>query len=133
VTDNPEQPTRIAFELQADPSMLGGVYANGLSVWHTVSEFTLDFVVNSQPQAPARTETGEMVIRAPHQLVARVRIPPGKVFDVIRAINDNLTNYEQTFGPLSPREPYTPLYPPSDGGSDSGDADTGESGGQPPE
>ena len=32
--------------------MLGGVYANGLSVWHTVGEFTLDFVVNSQPQTP---------------------------------------------------------------------------------
>jgi hypothetical protein len=116
VTDNPEQPTRIAFELQADPSMLGGVYANGLSVWHTVSEFTLDFVVNSQPQAPVQTDTGETVIRAPHQLVARVRIPPGKVFDVIRAINDNLTNYEQTFGPLSQSESYAPLYPPPDQG-----------------
>jgi Protein of unknown function (DUF3467) len=127
VTDNPEHPTRIAFELQADPGLLGGVYANGLSVWHTISEFTLDFVVNSQPQTPARTDTGETVIRAPHQLVARVRIPPGKVFDVIRAINDNLTNYEQTFGPLSPREPYTPLYPPGDTG------DSGDSGAQPPE
>ena len=122
MTEIPEQPTHVAFELQADPSMLGGVYANGLSVWHTVSEFTLDFVVNSQPQTPMRTETGETVIRAPHQLVARVRIPPGKVFDVIRAINDNLTNYEQTFGPLSQREPNVPLYPPLDQG------ETGEAG-----
>jgi uncharacterized protein DUF3467 len=97
--------------------MIGGVYANGLSVWHTPNEFTLDFVVNTQPATPAQTETGETVIRAPHQLVARVRIPPGKVFDVIRAINENLTNYESAFGPISPREPDTPLYPPSNLGN----------------
>jgi hypothetical protein len=42
---------------------------------------------------------------------------------VIRAINDNLTNYEQTFGPLSQREPYVPLYPPP---TDQGDADDEE-------
>ena len=41
-----------------------------------------------------------MVIRAPHRLVARVRIPPTSVLDIIRTISQNLALYEQKFGPI---------------------------------
>ena len=38
------------------------------------------------------------------------------VFDLIRAINDNLTGYEQAFGQITRRGDDPPLYPPQDPG-----------------
>jgi hypothetical protein len=109
----PEQP-RVALELHADPSLEGGVYANGLIAWFTPHEFTLDFIVNSAPSQPGETPEGEAVIRAPHRLAARVRIPPTALFDIIRAINENMGRYEQAFGPIRRPGPEVPLYPPGD-------------------
>ncbi len=116
MTTPPQQPP-VAFELHADPSLAGGVYANNLVIWHTAHEFTLDFTVNSQPPQPAVAEDGTTVIRVPHQLVARVRIPPGLIFDVIRAINENMTNYERAFGQIRRPGQDQPLYPPPDLGN----------------
>src|SRR5215467_6799212 len=92
--------------------MEAGCYANGLAIWHTMHEFTFDFFVSSQPPAEARTADGEVVIRAPHRLVARIRIPPTSVFDIIRTISQNLSLYEQKFGSIRDPGPDAPLYPP---------------------
>jgi Protein of unknown function (DUF3467) len=116
MTNPPQQPP-VAFELHADSSLTGGVYANGVVIWSTPYEFTLDFVVNTEPPQLAQTEDGQTVIRAPHQLVSRVRLPPGKVFDLIRAINENMTNYERAFGPIQRAGQDEPLYPPPDLGN----------------
>jgi hypothetical protein len=107
----PDQPP-VAFEVQADPSMAGGVYANALAIWHTAHEFTLDFMVNSQPPQPVQSEDGTTVISVAHQLVARIRIPPSAAFEVIRAINSNMTQYEQAFGPIRRPGEDAPLNPP---------------------
>jgi uncharacterized protein DUF3467 len=116
VSEPPAQP-RIEFEPHADPSLEAGVYANGLAIWHTLHEFTFDFFVSSQPPQEARTPEGERVIRAPHRLVARVRVPPTSVFDIIRTINQNLTLYEQKFGQIRTPGTETPLYPPEEPGA----------------
>ena len=50
-----------------------------------------------------------------HRLVARVRIPPTSVFDIIRTISQNLALYEQKFGPIRTPGAEAPLYPPEDG------------------
>jgi hypothetical protein len=92
--------------------MEAGVYANGLAIWHTMHEFTFDFFVSSQPPQEIRTPEGERVIRAPHRLVARVRIPPSTVFDIIRTVNENLTMYEHKFGQIRTPGPDALLYPP---------------------
>lgn len=112
--NDPTPPRRVVTAVQADPAMIGGVYANGLNVWHTQHEFTLDFVVNAEPAKLATGPSGEQVISAPQRLVARVRIPPGMAFDLIRAINDNLTTYEQNLGQITRRGDEPPLYPPPD-------------------
>src|SRR5262249_55197015 len=70
---------RMSFETHAPPDLQAGAYANALAIWHTAHEFTFDFLVSSEPLQPARTEEGEEVIRAPHRLVARIRIPPTAV------------------------------------------------------
>lgn len=115
MSEPPGQP-RIEFESHADPTLEAGSYANGLAIWHTPHEFTFDFFVSSQPPTEARTETGEVVIRAPHRLVARVRIPPTSVFDIIRTISQNLALYEQKFGPIRTPGAEPPLYPPEEPG-----------------
>ncbi len=113
VSEPPGQP-RIEFEPHADPALEAGSYANGLAIWHTLHEFTFDFFVSSQPPSEARTESGEVVIRAPHRLVARVRVPPTSVFDIIRTISQNLALYEQKFGPIRTPGAEAPLYPPEE-------------------
>src|SRR5260370_33149366 len=96
-TDSPTNP-RMSFETHADPDLQAGSYANALAIWHTAHEVTFDFLVSSEPPQQARTSGGEDVIRAPHLLVARIRIPPTAVFAIIRTVNQNLTRYEQRFG-----------------------------------
>ena len=78
----------------------GGVYSNVVSVWHSPYEFTLDFCATQPPQ-PADPEdpNSAPIIRC--RLVARVRIPVTLVFDVIRALNENMTRYEETFGEIA--------------------------------
>ncbi len=105
--------------------MAGGVYANALAVWHTAHEFTLDFMVNSQPPQATQSEDGQAVLRVPHQLVARVRIPPGAAFEVIRAISENMTSYERSYGQIQRPGADEPLYPPRDMGN-TGNGSPGE-------
>ena len=111
MSDPPANP-RIEFETHSDPALEAGSYANGLAIWHTPHEFTFDFLVSSQPPQQSLTPEGEMVIRAPHRLVARLRIPPTAVFDIIRTINENLTMYEQQFGQIRQPGAESPMYPP---------------------
>jgi hypothetical protein len=110
----PPAPQRVEFEAHGTEATEAGVYANGMAVWHTGHEFTFDFFVNSQPPQEAQTPDGERVIRAPHRMVARVRIPPTSVFDILRTINQNLTLYEQKFGQIrTPGDNAAGQPPPS--------------------
>jgi hypothetical protein len=111
MSDPPAKP-KMTFETHADAAQEAGYYANALAIWHTGHEFTFDFLVNSDPPRPARTQDGEDVIQAPHRLVARIRVPPTAVFDIIRTINENLTLYEQRFGQIRAPGSQAPLYPP---------------------
>ena len=112
--DEPPANPRMAFESRIDPALEAGSYANALAIWHTPHEFTFDFLVSSEPPQPAATDEGETVIVAPHRVVARIRIPPTAVFDIIRTINQNLTMYEQIFGQIRQPGGQPPLYPPEE-------------------
>ena len=66
-------------------SVLPGVYSNQMMVRHTREEFLLDFV-NLFP---------------PHGVVnARVIVSPGHLKRMIRALQENLTRYENRFGQI---------------------------------
>jgi hypothetical protein len=91
------------FEVQVPPDMEPGVYANFLGVWHTAYEFTLDFAVTQPPQ-PADDH-----VKVPCRVVSRVKVPVTVLFDVMRALNDNMTRYEETFGEI--RRPGPPPEP----------------------
>ncbi len=102
------------FALQVPDDLAAGVYSNLVGVWHTAYEFTLDFAV-MLPTQMATTETGETVPFVPARVVARVKIPPATVFELMQALSQNERKYEENVGPI-PRpgrpEQDPPLYPP---------------------
>jgi len=88
-------------------NMSAGAYANVLSIWHSQYEFTFDFAVTQQPQ---QMPDGGFIL--PAEVTARVRVPPGVVFSILQAINDNLAKYEAHFGNPQAGPPAGPLFPP---------------------
>lgn len=91
--------------------MVVGNYANLLGVWHTEHEFTLDFVVVGLPDAS--DDNSQQTFTAP--LVARLKIPTNVIFNIARAIADNVDTYEKRFGQITPQPDTTPDYPPGGG------------------
>ena len=92
-----ERPTE--FQIQVPPELEAGVYANFLGVWHTAYEFTLDFAATQPPQVEDPADPQGRV-RVPCRVVARVKVPTGALFDVLRALNENMTMYESVFGEI---------------------------------
>lgn len=90
------------YELRVPPELEGGVYANFLGVWHTAHEFTLDFAA-TLPAEPVETPDGQLV-KVPCRVTARIKVPPTLVFEVLRALNLNMTGYEERFGEI--RRPF---------------------------
>jgi hypothetical protein len=84
------------LEYRVAEDIEGGVYANSVTIWHTGHEFTLDFG-SSLP--PMQDEDGGVTV--PFRVVARVKLPVSVIFDLLQAINHNMTTYEETFGPIS--------------------------------
>jgi hypothetical protein len=97
----PDRP--IELKLDVPPELEGGTYANVLNVWHTAYEFTLDFGVMQQVGEP---EDPEAAVQVPVRVVSRVRIPVTLLFEVLKALNTNMTGYESTFGSI--RAPEAP-------------------------
>ena len=97
----PDRP--IELKIDVPPELEGGTYANVLNVWHTAYEFTLDFGVMQQVGEP---EDPDAALQVPVRVVSRVRIPVTLLFQVLKALNTNMTGYESTFGPI--REPEAP-------------------------
>ena len=103
-----EPPTQ--YELRVPPELEGGVFANFLGVWHTAHEFTLDFAA-TLPAEPTETPDGP-IIRVPCRVTARIKVPPTLVFEILKALNTNMTGYEERFGEI--RRPGEEEAPPDD-------------------
>jgi hypothetical protein len=88
------------FNVGVPDELEAGVYGNVLSIWHTPYEFTLDFASTQPPQVtqPEGDEPG--TVEVPCRVVSRVKIPPTVIFDVLRALNENMTRYEDSFGSI---------------------------------
>ena len=98
----PDRP--IELKIDVPPELEGGTYANVLNVWHTAYEFTLDFGVMQQVGEP---EDADAALQVPVRVVSRVRIPVTLLFEVLKALNTNMTGYESTFGSIRPPEAPT--------------------------
>ncbi|MEO7555683.1 MAG: DUF3467 domain-containing protein [Acidimicrobiales bacterium] len=91
---------QVPIALSIAPELVGGVFADRMLVWHNQHGFTLDFVSQTQPTP---TE-GNLTV----QIVARVRVPPSVIFQIARAIADNVDLYEQNFGAINDGGPQRP-------------------------
>ena len=98
------------IQIHVPDEVQGGVYANMAVVWHTPYDFTLDFAATAPPAAGP---DGQAVI--PARVVARVKFPPAQIFQLLQAINANMTNYEAAYGPIATPSRATP---PPDGDND---------------
>lgn len=87
------------FSIEVPPEKAGGVYADFVSLWHSDDVFTLDFAaVTSPPQAVVDPMTQEQSVQVAAQVVSRVRIPPGQVFEIMKALEQHLTEWERSTG-----------------------------------
>jgi hypothetical protein len=107
----PQQPE---FRFQVPDDLASGVYANIVGVWHTPFEFTLDFAV-MQPPEEAVDSDGTARVVIPSRVVARVKLPPAQVFDLMQALSTNERIYEDRLGQIqrpgrTQGEP--PMFPP---------------------
>jgi len=87
------------MEISVTPESEAGVYANFVGVWHDADVFTLDFTaVTRPPEMTTDPETGEEFLRVQSRIVSRVRIPPGQVFEIMRALEVQLSGWESETG-----------------------------------
>jgi len=80
-----------------------GVYANEVNVWHTPYEFTLDFAVTEPPEVEDPDDPASP-ITIPNTVVARIGVPVGLVFGVLKAINAAFEGYERSWGTIKEPE-----------------------------
>lgn len=94
MTDQP-QPN---FNIEMPPAIVPGSFADFANVWHTNNAFVLDFVAITQPPMAAPDAQGQPGVNIAGQVVSRVRIPPQQVFELARALTQQLTAWEQEHG-----------------------------------
>jgi hypothetical protein len=81
----------LQIKLPAEKS--GGVYADFVRAWHTKDAFVLDFVSMNEPP---RAEDDKVILDA--SVVSRVRIPPSQVFELMKALEQQLSAWEKETG-----------------------------------
>ncbi len=87
------------FEIDLPPELIGGAYADFANVWHTPTVFVMDFLTLAQPpREQVDAETGERHTIVPARVVSRIRIPPEQVFELAKALTQQLEFWEQETG-----------------------------------
>ncbi len=81
------KPNEIRVEFPKE--LIGGAYSNNMAVSHTKEEFIMDFLMITPPSG---TVTG------------RIIVSPGHVKRIIRALEDNISRYEEKFGIIQTAE-----------------------------
>jgi len=77
-------------EIRIPEYLEAGVYANSIKVWHTRSEFTLDFLARP-------IDRGEPDVAL---AVSRLKVPTIFMFELIRRLSADMTDYEQEYGEI---------------------------------
>ena len=67
----------------------GGVYSNNMAVSHTGEEFSMDFIMLAPPSGAVK---------------ARIIVSPGHMKRIVKALQENISKYEQKFGDIQAAE-----------------------------
>ena len=81
------------IQIRASEADLKGVYSNVMQISHTQEEFILDFF---------------NIVGGSGVLSARIILSPSHLKRMIRALEENLKKYEDSFGPIIPAQLLTP-------------------------
>jgi hypothetical protein len=103
-------PQSVNFQIEV-PGDLPTVYANFLSVWNSPHEFTLDFGVTGLP-TPSDEAPGAMNV--PTRIVARVKVPPTVVDEMLRALATNVSNREDMLKAFEAQQKQLPPNNPEE-------------------
>jgi len=79
------------IKVQVDDGIKHGVYSNCLVVGHSAHEFTLDF---------CQVMPGSNGVNVNAEVVARIKVAPTMVAKIMRALNTNMSSYEDRYGPV---------------------------------
>jgi hypothetical protein len=91
MADEPKDPqAQNQIQVQIDGQHATGVYSNLMMITHRKEEFILDFLF-VQPQ---RTPQGQAIA----SLRSRVITTPEHMKRILKAMEENISRYEQTFG-----------------------------------
>lgn len=94
------------FEIDVPGDVIAGHYADFANVWHTSNVFVMDFLTLTQPpRDDVDRETGEHHTVVPARVVSRIRIPPEQVFELAKALTQQLEYWEQETGRRAPTGP----------------------------
>jgi len=95
MSSKPPQPVNI--NIQAPDEVKEGAFSNLAMIAHSPEEFVLDFIF-VMPNPPFG------------KLRSRIVMTPGHAKRFLRALQDNVTRYEQQFGPIPETSaPPTPI------------------------
>jgi hypothetical protein len=102
-----DKPIKHEVSVNVPADVEAGVPADFAAIWHTHHTFVLDFAaLKAAPEAfeseDARTLRQEAVV------VARVRIPPAQVFEMMKALEQQLTAWEKETGQRPANPPPSP-------------------------
>ncbi|HZZ96479.1 MAG TPA: DUF3467 domain-containing protein [Jatrophihabitantaceae bacterium] len=95
------EPNTTRINMNLPPEQEAGNYANFAGVWHGADGFVLDFAVVTQPPQPADDVTGQQLTEINARVVSRVRIPTSQAWELMRALNEQLTQWENEHGSAS--------------------------------
>lgn len=97
MTDQPE-PAEQRFEIEIAPDVEPGVHADFASLWHTPHTFVLDFASLRRIPEIVTDDGGNQVLVMPTRIVSRVKIPPEQVFELMKALEAQLSAWERETG-----------------------------------
>jgi hypothetical protein len=82
------------FEVNVPPEKREGHYADYAGIWHNQETFILDFVAMTEPPAEKQDAEGETINAVPCEVVTRVRIPASQAWEMMKALEKQLTAWE---------------------------------------
>lgn len=97
MTEPPAAAAQITMNLP--PEQEAGTYANFAGVWHGADGFVLDFAVVTHPP-----RAGDGLTEVNARVVSRVRIPTSQAWELMRALNEQLGQWESEHGNGTPPE-----------------------------
>lgn len=90
------------MSFSATPEIEVGTYADFVGVWHLRDCFVLDFSTITQPPQVIEDAEGRRTIAMNARIVSRVKIPPSQVFEIMKALEAQLSAWERETGNRTP-------------------------------